>query len=124
VLLTLPLALNVKPLQFFIKKHVIITAPTKPLSLTENVLNAKPDVNFALLITVTSAPKVSNSEETNVSRFAVKDTLLKEINVFLAMTPTALSANLRTNAKPARLPTYSMLTTAALLIAETDPTKT
>jgi hypothetical protein len=82
------------------------------------------DANFALLTTVTSAQEHLNLEETNASMNADLDTLPKEINVFLAMTLTALSATLKINAIHAKFHTYLILTTAALLIAETEPSKT
>jgi len=46
-----------------------------------------------------------------------------ETNVFLAMTPTALPAALKTNAIPAKFLTYSILTAAVLLTAKREPIK-
>jgi len=59
-----------------------------------------------VLINDINASSDLNSEEMNASKNVVLDTLQKKINVFLAMTPTAMSATLKINAKPARLLTY------------------
>jgi hypothetical protein len=112
------------PPQFFSKTLATSTAPTEQPLLKDNVLPVNQDANFALLTTASSVVPDLNLEETNVSRNADLDILLKETNVPHALIPTVLSATLKTNAKPASLLTYSILMAVVLMTVKTELTKT
>jgi len=123
-MLTLLLARNVFLPLFSSKTLAINTAPTEQPLIKDNASHVKPDANFALLTTATSALPDLNLEETNASRNADLDMLPEETNASHALIPTALSATLKTNAKLARFPTYSILMAAASMTAKTELTKT